>query len=246
MFDDAVQRYTRQMTLPQLGEDGQQALQEAHVLVVGLGGLGSPASMFLAAAGIGALTLCDDDRVHLSNLHRQILYTDRDIGQAKTAAAESRLREVHPALETRLVSHRMNDAELRDAAADTDLVLDCSDNFATRHAVNRACVHAGKPLVSGAAIRLEGQIGVFNRRRASPCYACLYPDGDEIAERCSEVGVLGPLVGIIGSIQAMEAIKIIADIGECLDGRLQILDAQRMEWRDVTVTKDPHCPVCAA
>lgn len=246
MFDETTERYTRQMTLPQLGEDGQLALREARVLIMGLGGLGSPAAMYLAAAGIGGLTLCDDDRVALSNLHRQILYTDRDLGQTKTAAAEARLREVQPELQTRRIGHRMAGAELGEAVEAADLVLDCSDNFATRHAVNRACVRTRTPLVSGAAIRLEGQIGVFNRRPASPCYACLYPEGEEeTAERCSEVGVLGPLVGIIGSMQAMEAIKILADIGECLDGRVQILDAQRMEWRSVKLGKDPQCPVCS-
>lgn len=244
MFDETTRRYTRQMTLPQLGEDGQLALQEAHVLILGLGGLGSPAAMYLAAAGVGTLTLCDYDRVDLSNLHRQILYSDAEVGQRKTSAAAAKLRAVNPRLEVHTEDRRLDAEALAGRLGGVDVVLDCSDNFATRHTVNKACVSSATPLISGAGIRLEGQVSLFNATPSSPCYACLYPEGEEQAERCADVGVLGPVVGVIGSLQALEAIKLIAEIGDTLDGRVLVLDGQAMQWRSLALKKDPRCPVC--
>lgn len=233
------------MILPDIGQDGQQAIQDAHVCIIGLGGLGSPAAIYLAAAGVGVMSICDYDRVDLSNLHRQILYTDADVGRKKTSTAAVKLVQVNPALTIHTIDHRMSAEELMERCATADVVLDCSDNFATRHMVNRACVACSKPLVSGAAIRFEGQIGVFNQHKNSPCYACLYPEGDDETQRCSEAGVLGPLVGVVGSMQAMEALKIIIASGECLDGRLLVFDAASMLWRSVTLQKDPQCSVCS-
>ncbi len=245
MNDELVKRYTRQMILPDIGLDGQHALQEAHVFIIGLGGLGSPAAIYLAAAGIGQLSVCDYDRVDLSNLHRQILFSDKDVGRKKTDCATKKLQQINPALKINSFNHRLSNHELIKHCTDVDVVLDCSDNFATRHAVNKACVQNQIPLVSGAAIRLEGQIAVFNRKKQSPCYACLYPEGEEETQTCSETGVLGPLVGIIGSMQAMEAIKHITATGECLDGRLLRFDAGTMLWRNTKLKKDPHCAVCS-
>ncbi len=239
------QRYTRQMILPQLGQDGQQALLDAEVLIIGLGGLGSPAAMYLAAAGIGGLTIVDFDRVDISNLHRQILYDDHDLGQKKTTAAANKLRQINPKLRIKTIDRKLSATEISTQTELADIVLDCSDNFKTRYQVNQACVAQRTPLISGAAIRLEAQIAVFNNTANSPCYACLYRDATDESLRCSEVGVIGPLVGIIGSMQALEAIKLLTDIGEPLDGRLLTLDAELLEWRKLKLTKDPECPVCA-
>ncbi|HEY3487933.1 MAG TPA: HesA/MoeB/ThiF family protein, partial [Gammaproteobacteria bacterium] len=234
------------MVLPQIGYQGQQALQDAHVLIIGLGGLGSPAALYLAAAGIGTLSLCDHDRVDLSNLHRQILYTQLNLGQKKTVAAVQQLRSLRPDLNINPIDHKMSAQELNTQIGEADLVLDCSDNFQTRYAVNAACVQHGVPLISAAAIRLEAQIGVFNNTPNSPCYACLYRDeADEIQQRCSDNGVLGPLVGIAGSMQALEAIKLLTQTGVPLDGRLLTLNAETMEWRSLKLQKDPACPVCS-
>lgn len=244
MDDETLNRYTRQMVLPGFGYEGQEALRDAHAMIVGLGGLGSPAAMYLAAAGIGALTLADFDRVAISNLHRQILYDDRDLGHKKTAAASARLLEINHALQLHILDEKVTFENLAAAIEDVDVVLDCSDNFATRYAVNRSCVSQGKPLISGAAIRLEAQLAIFNNTAHSPCYACLYPDATDAGERCSEVGVIGPLVGIIGSLQALEAIKLLTGLGEPLDSRLLLLDANTLEWRSVKLKKDPSCAVC--
>lgn len=244
MDDEIVNRYTRQMVLPGFGYEGQEALRDAHALIVGLGGLGSPAAMYLAAAGIGALTLADFDRVAISNLHRQILYDDRDLGHKKTAAASARLLEINRALQIHTLDEKVTFENIIAAIDDVDVVLDCSDNFTTRYAVNRACVTRKKPLISGAAIRLEAQLAIFNNTPHSPCYACLYPDATDVGERCSEVGVIGPLVGIIGSTQALEAIKLLTSLGAPLDSRLLLLDASTLEWRSVKLKKDPACAVC--
>lgn len=244
MDDETLNRYTRQMVLPGFGYEGQEALRDAHVMIIGLGGLGSPAAMYLAAAGIGTLTLADFDRVAISNLHRQILYDDRDLGRKKTAAASARLLDINRKLQIHTLNEKVTLEHVTAAIGDVDVVLDCSDNFATRYAVNRACVSRGKPLISGAAIRLEGQLGVFNNTPQSPCYACLYPDATDVGERCSEVGVIGPLVGIIGSTQALEAVKLLTGIGEPLDGRLLLLDASTLQWHSAKLKKDPACAVC--
>ena len=214
MHDEIVKRYTRQMILPDIGQDGQSALQEGHVFIVGLGGLGSPAALYLAAAGVGTLTLNDFDRVDLSNLHRQILFDDSDIGKNKTATTAAKLGRLYPPLNANAVDGKLDLEQLSDYCTAADVVLDCSDNFQSRHLLNQACVNTRTPLVSGAAIRLEGQVAVFNNTPKSPCYACLYPEAVDQTERCSEVGVIGPLVGVIGSMQALEAIKILtAEIG---------------------------------
>ncbi|HEX7027552.1 MAG TPA: molybdopterin-synthase adenylyltransferase MoeB [Gammaproteobacteria bacterium] len=244
MDDETLNRYTRQMVLPDFGYEGQEALRDAHVMIVGLGGLGSPAAIYLAAAGIGELTLADFDRVALSNLHRQILYDDHDLGHKKTAAAAGRLQEINRTLLIHSLDKKITVDHIVTAIDGVDIVLDCTDNFATRYAVNQACVDKGKPLISGAAIRLEGQIAVFNNTPRSPCYACLYPDATDVGERCSDVGVIGPLVGIIGSMQALEAIKLITGIGEPLDSRLLLLDAATLQWRNLKLNKDPGCAVC--
>jgi adenylyltransferase/sulfurtransferase len=247
MQDELLKQYTRQMVLPQIGPQGQQALLDARVLIIGLGGLGSPAALYLAAAGIGQLTLCDHDRVDLSNLHRQILYNREHLGKKKTAAATQQLRAIRPDLEITAVDHRMEEPELSEHAAEADLVLDCSDNFQTRYRINKVCVDHRVPLISAAAIRLEAQIAVFNRTPRSPCYACLYQaeSAEDAQQRCSDNGVLGPLVGIAGSLQALEAIKLLTDTGTTLDGRLLTFNAETMEWRCLKLQKDPQCPVCS-
>jgi molybdopterin-synthase adenylyltransferase len=246
MDDAQLLRYSRHILLPELGIDAQEKFAAAHVLIIGAGGLGNPAAQFLAAAGIGKLTLCDADTVDLTNLQRQILYATIDVGAPKVAAAKARLGAINPEVRIETVRARVGPAELAPLVTAADVVLDCSDNFATRHAVNRACVAAGKPLVSGAAIRFDGQVSVFDPRNpASPCYHCLFGEGEEIEEtRCATMGVFAPLVGIIGTTQAAEALKLIAGAGEIITGRLLLLDAWSMRWREVNIARDPACPVC--
>jgi len=216
------------------------------VLIVGAGGLGCPASLYLAAAGIGRLTLVDSDKVDLTNLQRQILYRTDSVGAQKVIAARGTLHAVNPDVEIVPMAARVQARELAELAAKADLVLDCTDNFATRHAINRACVSNKKPLVSGAAIRFDAQLTVFDLRNdGAPCYACLFPEDAEIEEvQCSQMGVLAPLTGMVGSIQAMEAIKLIVGTGASLSGRLLIVDANAAEWRTVKVSRDPACKVC--
>ena len=247
MDDSELLRYSRQILLPQVGIEGQEKLQSSRVLIVGLGGLGSPAAMYLAAAGVGHLVLADYDRVDLTNLQRQIVHRSADVGRPKVESARDTLLALNPLVRVSTLAERMEgDALAREVAA-ADVVLDASDNFATRYAVNEACVRARTPLVSGAAIRLEGQIAVFRPGRdESPCYRCLYPQQlGELEETCSQTGILAPLVGIIGSVQALEAIKLLLGIGETLCGRLLVLDAATLEWRALKLRRDPHCPVCA-
>jgi adenylyltransferase/sulfurtransferase len=248
MDDAQLLRYSRHILLDELGVDAQQRFAAAHALIVGAGGLGAPAAQFLASAGIGTLTLCDADTVDLTNLQRQILFATPDVGQPKVAAAKARLNAINPEVRIATVAQRVGPAELVPLVAAATVVLDCSDNFATRHAVNRACVAARTPLVSGAAIRFDGQVAVFDPRDpASPCYHCLFGEGDELEEtRCATMGVFAPLVGIIGATQAAEALKLVAGVGETLAGRLLILDALSMHWRDVVIARDPACPVCGA
>jgi adenylyltransferase/sulfurtransferase len=248
MDDAQLLRYSRHILLAELGPDAQAKFAAARALVVGVGGLGNPAAHYLAAAGIGELVLCDADHVDLTNLQRQTLYATADIGQPKVVAAASRLAAVNPEVRVTPIAARVGTGELAPLVARADVVLDCCDNFATRHAVNRACVAAAKPLVSGAAIRFDGQLAVFDPRdRASPCYHCLFGEGDELEEtRCATMGVFAPLVGIIGAAQAAEALKLIAGAGETLAGRLLLLDALTMQWRDVRVPRDPACAVCGA
>ena len=248
MDDARLLRYSRHILLDELGPDAQEKFAAAHALVIGVGGLGAPVAQFLAAAGVGTITLCDADRVDLTNLQRQILYATADIGQPKVEAAVARLAAVNPDVTLRPLATRVDADALRSLVAEADVVVDCSDNFATRHALNRACVAARKPLVSGAAIRFDGQVAVFDARdQASPCYHCLFGEGDEIEQtRCATMGVFAPLVGIVGATQAAEALKLLAGIGESLAGRLLVLDALTMQWRDLSVPRDPGCAVCGS
>jgi adenylyltransferase/sulfurtransferase len=246
MDDTQLLRYSRHILLSELGVDAQQRFAESHALIVGIGGLGNPVAQFLAAAGVGTLTLVDADRVDLTNLQRQILFDTAAVGRPKVEAAATRLGAINPEVHVVQLADRVGLSGLAPLVAQAHVVVDCTDNFTTRHAVNRACVAARKPLVSGAAIRFDGQIAVFDVRDSSnPCYHCLFGEGEEFEEtRCATMGVFAPLVGIVGATQAAEALKLLACAGRSLAGRLLLLDALTMEWRELTVLKDPACPVC--
>jgi len=245
MNDDQLLRYSRQIMLPQVDVGGQQRLLAARALIIGAGGLGSPAAMYLAAAGVGHLVICDDDRVDLSNLQRQLLHHVADIGRNKAASARDTVRALNPDVTVTVIEERLQDEALAAQVGSADVVLDCSDNFATRFAVNRACFGQRTPLVSGAAIRLEGQLAVFLPGSGnSPCYNCLYREGEEADQTCSENGVLAPVVGIIGSLQALEAIKLVLSLGDSLAGRLIVFDGMSHDWRTLKLRRDPACPVC--
>jgi adenylyltransferase/sulfurtransferase len=244
--DEQLLRYSRQIMLPQVDAAGQMRLLESTVLVVGLGGLGAPVAMYLAAAGVGNLVVVDDDEVDLSNLQRQIIHTTADVGRPKVDSARDALLALNPELTITTVEARLEGALLRELVDEADVVVDACDNFATRFAINEACFASGTPLVSGAAIRLEGQVAVFDPRvDASPCYRCLYRDEGELAETCTQSGVFTPVVGIIGSLQATEALKLLLGLGEALTGRLLLLDAETMQIRTIRLPRDPKCPVCA-
>ncbi|HJU21362.1 MAG TPA: molybdopterin-synthase adenylyltransferase MoeB [Casimicrobiaceae bacterium] len=246
MDDSQLLRYSRHILLDELGPDAQARFDESHALVIGVGGLGAPVAQFLAAAGVGTTTLCDADNVDLTNLQRQILYATPDVGKPKVAAAAARLSAINPDVALETIARRVGLDDLRALVAAADIAIDCTDNFETRHALNRACVAARKPLVSGAAVRFDGQVAVFDvRDPASPCYHCLFGEGEEIEEtRCATMGVFAPLVGIVGATQAAEALKLLAGVGKSLAGRLLLLDALTMEWRELRVPRDPQCPVC--
>jgi len=247
MNDEQLLRYSRHILLPEIGVEGQEKLLASSALVIGAGGLGSPAALYLAAAGVGTITLADGDAVDLTNLQRQILHTTESIGRPKAASGREALGKINPEVKVVSLQQRLQEEELGPLVASSSVVLDCSDNFATRHAVNRACVLHRKPLVSGAAVRFDGQVSVFDLRDdLSPCYHCLFPENAELEEvRCAVMGVFAPLTGIIGAVQAAEALKLLAGAGETLKGRLLILDALAMQWRTVKLAKDPACPVCA-
>ena len=245
MNDDQLLRYSRQILLPDFGVEAQQKLLDAHVLVMGLGGLGSPVAMYLAAAGVGEMTLVDFDTVELSNLQRQIIHTTDSLGQSKVESAASTIKKLNPDVVIHTINPQLDEADLVKRLAGIDLLVDATDNFATRFMINRACYSSRTPLVSGAAIRMEGQVSVFNfQDNDSPCYRCLYDEQGEEDTSCSENGVMAPMVGIIGSIQAMESIKLLTGYGETLTGKLLISDAIYQDWRRMTFKKDPHCPVC--
>lgn len=247
MNDAQLLRYSRHILLPQIGIDGQQKLLDARVLVIGLGGLGSPVSMYLAASGVGHLVLVDDDTVDLTNLQRQIVHTTESVGRPKVASAEQRLQALNPDVTLTTIARRLDGDELYQQVRDVDAVIDGSDNFPTRFAVNAACVRAKKPLISAAVTRFEGQVVVFRADRADgPCYRCLYEETGDVGEACVRFGVLAPVAGLVGCIQATETVKLLAGIGESLAGRMLVLDALTMEWRTLTLRKDPHCPVCSA
>ena len=247
MNDDQLLRYSRQIMLPEFDIAGQQALLDATALVVGLGGLGAPVALYLAAAGVGRLHLVDHDSVDLSNLQRQVIHDQAALGTAKVASAARRIAALNPDTRVQTTAAKLDGEGLAAAVAGADVVLDGTDNFAARDAVNTACVQTRTPLVSGAAIRMEGQIAVFDSRlEHSPCYRCLYGEAGEVPLNCAENGVAAPLVGIVGSVQAMEAMKLIAGVGETLVGHVLYLDAKRMEWRKLSLARNPNCMVCGA
>lgn len=245
MEDEQLLRYSPQIMLPQIDVEGQEKLLASRVLIIGMGGLGSPIAMYLAAAGIGHLVLVDDDVVELSNLQRQIAHGTADIGLSKVESAKQTIKELNPEIKITIYAERLEGKKLSDEIAAANVVIDGTDNFSTRFALNDSCVKNHTPLVSGAAIRMEGQVSVFNKTPDSPCYRCLYKDEGELDTSCSTNGVLSPVVGIIGSIQATEAIKVLLGIGETLDGKLLVLDALHMEWRTLKLKKDPACPTCS-
>ena len=248
MRDEQLLRYSRHLLLNEIGVEGQERILAARALVIGAGGLGSPAALYLASAGIGHLILADGDTVDLTNLQRQILHTQQRVGELKALSGRTALAEVNPEVQVEAITRRLVGDDLEAAVASADVVLDCCDNFATRHAVNRACVRLRKPLVSGAAIRFDGQLSVFDPRRDnSPCYHCLFPEGEDAEEiRCAVMGVFAPLTGIIGTMQAAEALKLLAECGETAIGRLLLLDGLSMEWRSVKFGRDPGCAVCGS
>ena len=246
MNDEQLLRYSRHILLPQIGIEGQERLLASRVLVIGAGGLGSPVALYLASAGVGSITICDSDAVDLTNLQRQIVHRGDSVGKNKADSARATLAAINPAVEVVALAERVDEKRLEALVAQTDVVVDGSDNFATRHAANRACVRLRKPLVSGAAVRFDGQVAVFDLRLdGAPCYACLFPEHGESEDvRCAVMGVFAPLTGIVGSIQAAEALKLLAATGDTLAGRLLLLDALAMQVRIVKLAKDPRCAVC--
>jgi molybdopterin-synthase adenylyltransferase len=246
MTDDQLLRYSRHILLDEVGIDGQERISNAHALVIGAGGLGSPVALYLGSAGVGHITLVDHDTVDLTNLQRQIAHTTERIGQPKVESARQALAAINPHVRVSALQHRADAALLEQLVPQADVVLDCSDNFSTRQAVNASCVRHHKPLVSGAAIRFDGQISVYDTRDgASPCYACVFPpDADFEETRCATMGVFAPLVGIIGTLQAAEALKLLCGVGTSLAGRLLMLDGRAMEWTEVRLPRHAGCPVC--
>ncbi len=246
MNDQQLLRYSRQIMLPYIDYEGQQKIVESRVLIIGLGGLGSPVAMYLASAGVGHLVLCDDDHVDLYKLQSQIIHSTDTIGIDKVESAKKSLLKINPDIKITCFNHRLSDDELSEQVDLANVVVDASDNFNTRFLINRISVKNKTPLVSGAAIKTEGQVSVFNQTETSPCYHCLYQDtGKDMDMTCSSNGILAPVVGIIGSVQALETLKVIAQFGDTLDGRVQLLDAFSMEWQQMKLKKDPNCPVCS-
>lgn len=247
MDDQSLLRYSRHILLDEIGIEGQERIRQAHVLIVGAGGLGCPAALYLAGAGVGHITIADNDTVDLTNLQRQVLHTPERVGMDKVESARQALTTFNPDVRITALKLRLEGDALEQAVAAADVVLDCCDNFATRHAVNRACVAHGKPLVSGAAIRFDGQLAVFNTAdEQSPCYHCLFPEGEDVTEtRCATMGVFAPLTGIIGTLQAAETLKIISATGKAAVGSLLLFDARTSAFQRIKVRRDPGCPVCA-
>ncbi len=245
MDDNQLLRYSRQIMMPDIGIEGQQRLTNSRALIIGMGGLGSPVATYLAAAGVGRLVIVDHDEVDLTNLQRQFIHHTDNVGDKKVVSAQRRLLDMNPEIQITAIDHKLAAEELDHQISQADVVLDCTDNFTVRFAINAACIKGGKPLVSGAVIRMEGQVSVFcGYDDALPCYQCLYKDEGELHESCSETGILAPVAGIIGSIQATEALKILLHLGDTLAGRVQILDAVTMQWRTLKLNKDPQCPTC--
>lgn len=246
MFNDAeILRYSRHLLLEEIGESGQLTLKNSRVLIIGMGGLGSPASLYLAAAGVGSLTIADFDSLELSNLQRQIAYQTGDIGGAKAELMKQRLQTLNPEVRIRTVNTKMDKAQLGMEVMMADLVLDCTDNMVSRQMINAACVKANVPLIVGAAIRFEGQLMFFDHSQSdSACYHCLFPESEEQSLNCSNSGVLGPVVGTIGTMQALQAINHLIGLPSDLKNRLKLFDGKSLEWQSFTISKDPHCPVC--
>lgn len=246
MNDNQLLRYSRHILLPQIAFEGQQKLAESHALIVGAGGLGSPAALYLGAGGVGKLTICDFDNVDLTNLQRQVIHNTAAVGINKAVSAQQTLHSINPEVTVVPVPKKSTVEEMTELARQADVVIDCSDNFRTRYALNHICHELKKPLISGAAIGFEGQITVFDfRHDTSPCYNCLFPDmGTDEEMRCAENGVFAPLVGMIGTAQAAEAMKLLLGLGDSLEGRLLLLDVLSMEWRSIKLKKDPACAVC--
>ena len=248
MTDDELLRYSRHILLNEIGVDGQELIQAAHVLIIGAGGLGSPVALYLGSAGVGHLTVVDDDNVDMTNLQRQVAHSMARVGMPKVQSIQSAVAQLNPTVQVTAVQQRA-DAPLLDAlVVSADVVVDCCDNFSTRHAINIACVTHGKPLVSGAAIRFDGQLTVYDTRDAlSPCYACVFPPSSTFEEtRCATMGVFAPLVGIVGSMQAAETLKLIVGVGTPMTGRLLMIDGRAMEFTELRIARQPNCPVCAA
>ena len=248
MNDNQLLRYSRHILLPQIGYEGQDKLVNSHALIVGAGGLGAPVALYMAAGGVGRLTICDYDNVDLTNLQRQVIHTTQAVGLNKAVSAQQTLHAINPEVSVVPICGKSTEEQFTRLAETADVVIDCSDNFHTRYALNRICVKLRKPLVSGAAIGFEGQVTVFDMRHdSSPCYHCLFPDmGGEEGMRCAENGVFAPLVGMIGTTQAAEAMKLLLGLGESLQGRLLLLDVQAMEWRSIKLSRDPSCKVCSS
>ncbi len=245
MDDELLLRYSRQILLPEVDIDGQNKLARSHVVIMGLGGLGSPIAMYLAAAGVGQITLVDHDVVELSNLQRQIIHSTEDLGRKKVKSAGNQIHSLNPNTKVNLVNEKLDESAFDNLFPRVDAIIDATDNFESRFQINHFSVKHSTPLISGAAIRFEGQVSVFQAIKGiSPCYRCLYSDGINIIENCVDTGVIAPLLGIIGSIQALEVLKILMGIGEALDGRLLLLDALTMEWQTMKFQKDPKCPEC--
>jgi adenylyltransferase/sulfurtransferase len=249
MDDDQLTRYSRHILLDEIGIDGQQRLLDSRVLLIGAGGLGSPVALYLASAGIGELVVCDADRVDLTNLQRQVAHTTDTIGQLKVESIRRAMHAINPATRVVALAQRLEGDALLQRVAEADVVVDASDNFATRYALNAACVRLRKPLVSGAAIRFDGQLSVFDLRSDDgPCYHCLFPQEPGMAEaeeRCAVMGVFAPLVGVVGAMQAGEVLRLVVGTGRSLSGRLLLFSAREAEWREVRVKRDPACAVCA-
>ena len=246
MNDSQLLRYSRHILLDELGIEGQQQLLASHALIVGAGGLGSPVALYLGSAGVGHITVVDHDTVDATNLQRQIAHTLADVGRPKSRSVQQSIAAINPDVQVTVISQRADAALLNDLVKNADVVLDCTDNFTTRHAINRACVQHRKPLVSGAAIRFDGQVTVYDPRdEASPCYACVFPESNApVEEQCATMGVFAPLVGIIGSVQAAEALKVLVNVGKPLTGRLLMLDGRSMGFTELRMPNNINCPVC--
>lgn len=245
LSDAELLRYSRHLLLEDVGETGQMALKEAKVLIIGMGGLGSPASLYLASAGIGHLVLSDFDQIEVSNLQRQITYNSKDLGESKVEVTKAKLQQINPEIKVRSINKQMPEMQLAMEVAMADLVLDCTDNMASRQLINKVCVENSKPLIVGAAIRLEGQLMFFDHRdNNSPCYHCLFPDSQEQTLNCSNSGIIGPVVGNIGTLQALEAIKFFVGLPSGIKNKLKLFDGRSLDWQSFAINKDPQCKVC--